>query len=139
MSAVAWLKAGATASYGTVLEPCNYTEKFPDPAIAVPRYYRGATALEAYWSSVEWPGEGLFIGEPLAAPWANPVVTFAGGTLTITTTWLEPGHTYRLEGAGSAAGPFTTVQDAITVSKIAPATFTVVHPAFAFYRFALVS
>ena len=24
--------------------------------------------LAAYWKSVEWPGQGVFIGEPLAAP-----------------------------------------------------------------------
>jgi uncharacterized protein (TIGR03790 family) len=139
MSAVAWLKAGATASYGTVLEPCNFTAKFPDPHLAVPRYYRGGTALEAYWTSVEWPGEGLFIGEPLAAPWAKPVVTFANDTLTITTTWLNPGHTYRLEGSNGTTGPFTTVQDGITVTKVDPQTFTVLHPAFAYYRFTQVS
>lgn len=139
MSAVAWLKAGATASYGTVLEPCNYTEKFPDPSLAVPRYYRGGTALEAYWTSVQWPGEGLFIGEPLAAPWSKPVVTFANDTLTITTTWLSPGHTYRLEGSNSTSGPFTTVQDAITATKVDPQTFTVTAPAFAYYRFTQVT
>jgi uncharacterized protein (TIGR03790 family) len=139
MSAVAWLKAGATASYGTVLEPCNYTAKFPDPSLSVPRYYRGGTALEAYWTSVQWPGEGLFIGEPLAAPWAKPVVTFADDTLTITTTWLNPGHSYRLEGSNGAGGPFTTVQDAITVTKVDPQTFTVTHPTFAYYRFTQVT
>ncbi|HEU4845882.1 MAG TPA: TIGR03790 family protein, partial [Burkholderiaceae bacterium] len=29
----------------------------------------GATAIEAYWRSVAWPAQGLFIGEPLAAPY----------------------------------------------------------------------
>jgi hypothetical protein len=28
---LAFLEAGAAGSYGTVVEPCNYTEKFPDP------------------------------------------------------------------------------------------------------------
>jgi hypothetical protein len=35
-------------------------------------YLQGQTAIEAYWKSVEWPQQGLFIGEPLAAPFATP-------------------------------------------------------------------
>ena len=70
MSALRWLEAGATASYGTVVEPCNYPQKFPDPGIAMRHYLAGDTAVEAYWKSVVWPGQGLFIGEPLARPYA---------------------------------------------------------------------
>lgn len=68
MSSLRWLEAGATGSYGTVTEPCNYVEKFPRPNIVIDRYLNGETLLEAYWKSVEWPGQGVFIGEPLAAP-----------------------------------------------------------------------
>jgi uncharacterized protein (TIGR03790 family) len=68
MSVLRWLEAGATASYGTVMEPCNFTTKFPQPALAIARYTRGETALEAYWKSVAMPGQGVFVGEPLAAP-----------------------------------------------------------------------
>lgn len=68
MSVLRWLEAGATASYGTVVEPCNFPQKFPNPAIAMRRYLDGDTALEAYWKSVAWPGQGLFVGEPLARP-----------------------------------------------------------------------
>ena len=65
-----WIKAGATASYGTVEEPCNYTEKFSRATVLVARYRKGETLIEAYWKSVQAPGQGLFIGEPLARPWA---------------------------------------------------------------------
>jgi uncharacterized protein (TIGR03790 family) len=68
MSSLRWLDAGATGSYGTVAEPCNYVEKFPRPNIVIDRYLNGETLLEAYWKSVQWPGQGVFIGEPLAAP-----------------------------------------------------------------------
>lgn len=68
MSSLRWLEAGATGSYGTVTEPCNYVEKFPRPNIVIDRYLDGETLLEAYWKSVQWPGQGVFIGEPLAAP-----------------------------------------------------------------------
>jgi len=71
MNAVRWLEAGATASYGTVTEPCNYWQKFPNSAVLLQWYVSGATAIEAYWKSVAWPAQGLFVGEPLAAPYAN--------------------------------------------------------------------
>ena len=65
-----WLGQGATASYGTVSEPCNHRGKFPSPGIFLDHYLRGDTLLEAYWKSVAMPGQGLFIGEPLARPYA---------------------------------------------------------------------
>lgn len=68
MSSLRWLSAGATGSYGTVVEPCAFVQKFPRPNIVIDRYLNGETLLEAYWKSVEWPGQGVFIGEPLAAP-----------------------------------------------------------------------
>lgn len=71
MSVLRWLEAGATASYGTVVEPCNFPQKFPNPAIAMRRYLDGETAIEAYWKSVAWPGQGLFVGEPLARPFGD--------------------------------------------------------------------
>lgn len=71
MPALDWIAAGATASYGTVSEPCNYLEKFPHPQLLLLNYLQGSTALEAYWKSVAWPQQGVFIGEPLAAPFAR--------------------------------------------------------------------
>ena len=72
MSSLRWLEAGATGSYGTVVEPCSFVQKFPRPDIVIDRYLDGETLLEAYWKSVAWPGQGVFIGEPLAAPFRNP-------------------------------------------------------------------
>jgi uncharacterized protein (TIGR03790 family) len=69
MSSLRWLDAGATASYGTVSEPCNYWQKFPQPTVLLSHYLRGVSAVEAYWRSVAWPAQGVFIGEPLAAPY----------------------------------------------------------------------
>jgi uncharacterized protein (TIGR03790 family) len=68
MSSLRWLEAGATGSYGAVVEPCAFVQKFPRPNIVIDRYLDGETLLEAYWKSVEWPGQGVFIGEPLATP-----------------------------------------------------------------------
>ncbi|MEN9889861.1 MAG: hypothetical protein RLY78_156 [Pseudomonadota bacterium] len=70
MPATDWLDAGLTGSYGTVEEPCNWTEKFPRASVLAQRYTAGDTLIEAYWKSVQWPGQGLFVGDPLARPWA---------------------------------------------------------------------
>ncbi len=69
MTAMDWLRQGATASYGTVSEPCNVLGKFPNPAVFLDHYLRGDTLLVAYWKSVAMPGQGLFVGEPLSRPY----------------------------------------------------------------------
>jgi uncharacterized protein (TIGR03790 family) len=74
MSSLKWLQAGATGSYGTVVEPCNFMSKFPNPALLMAHYLAGETLIEAYWKSVAMPGQGLFIGEPLAAPYRSTPV-----------------------------------------------------------------
>lgn len=75
MSALRWLEAGATGSYGTVVEPCAFPQKFPQPVIAIAYYLAGDTLIEAYWKSVAMPGQGIFIGEPLAAPFRQVNLT----------------------------------------------------------------
>ena len=71
MSSLRWLEAGATGSYGTVIEPCNFTAKFPNPGLLMHHYLAGETLIEAYWKSVAMPGQGIFIGEPLARPFRS--------------------------------------------------------------------
>jgi uncharacterized protein (TIGR03790 family) len=71
MNVLSWIEAGATASYGTTSEPCAHLQKFPHPQALLLFYVQGASALEAYWKSVQWPQQGLFVGEPLAAPFAR--------------------------------------------------------------------
>lgn len=68
MTVLSWIEAGATASYGTTSEPCAHLQKFPHPQALLLFYAQGGTALESYWKSVAWPQQGLFVGEPLAAP-----------------------------------------------------------------------
>jgi uncharacterized protein (TIGR03790 family) len=66
-----YLTAGAAGSYGTVTEPCNYLEKFPSPQ----NYFyqaRGFTLGECYYQSLTNPYQGVLVGEPLAAPFAQP-------------------------------------------------------------------
>ncbi|HSI45394.1 MAG TPA: TIGR03790 family protein [Methylophilus sp.] len=71
MPATRWLDAGVTGSYGTVSEPCNYWQKFPNPQVVMAHYLAGETLIESYWKSVKWPMQGLFVGEPLAKPYAK--------------------------------------------------------------------
>ncbi len=71
MSILRWLDAGATGSYGAVVEPCNFPSKFPNPEVVMRRYAAGETLLEAYWKSVRMPGQGVFVGEPLARPYGQ--------------------------------------------------------------------
>ena len=77
-SLLEFLNAGATASYGTITEPCNWLQKFPDPLVYVYQR-RGFCLAEAYWQSVWNPFQGLFVGEPLSAPFARPGQSSWGG------------------------------------------------------------
>jgi hypothetical protein len=106
MSALRWLEAGATGSYGTVVEPCASPAKFPNPGVFLQHYLQGETLMEAYWKSVRMPGEGIFIGEPLAAPFDFEDIRRERGELVLTTWSLKPGL-YQLESAPDLAGPFT--------------------------------
>ncbi len=105
MSALRWLQAGATGSFGTVIEPCNLPGKFPNPALLMELYGSGRTLLQAYWASVQQPGEGIFIGEPLAAPYAGLRVTRERGGLRLRTRSLLPGA-YSLRYADYPIGPW---------------------------------
>ncbi|MEB3317357.1 MAG: TIGR03790 family protein [Cyanobacteriota bacterium] len=80
MSALRWLEAGASGSYGTVVEPCNHPAKFPDPGLLLSYYRRGDTLLESYWRSVAMPEQGVFIGEPLARPWGPRIGGASSGS-----------------------------------------------------------
>ncbi len=98
MPVTAWLEAGATASYGTVEEPCNFPQKFSRASVLVDHYWRGATAIEAYWKAVQWPGQGLFVGEPLAQPFRDsPSFAIVAGEYQIRTRNLRPGGRYALQ------------------------------------------
>jgi uncharacterized protein (TIGR03790 family) len=105
MSSLRWLEAGATASYGTVVEPCNHVQKFPAPGVAMFYYALGASAIEAYWKSVAWPGEGVFVGEPLAQPFAPRLREVEAGRYELQ-IFSPREKRLRIERSRSAAGPF---------------------------------
>jgi len=122
----AFLRAGATAAYGTIREPCNYSQKFPDPYLTLRNYLAGDTIMEAYWKSVTMVTEGLFVGEPLARPFSPFDAEIQGDRLTLRTnrhsasflndTAQSNSHhlavftvqsgTPKLIGSGEVKGPF---------------------------------
>ena len=64
-----WIRAGATASAGTVTEPLSAWSKFPH-ARFFSHLAAGCTTLESFYQSLRCPLQILLIGDPLAAPWA---------------------------------------------------------------------
>ena len=134
MSALRWLEAGCTGSYGTVVEPCNFPTKFPQTSVFVKHYFRGEPLIEAYWKSVSMPGEGLFIGEPLARPFDVETTSWDAdaGALTLSTNRLEPGRTYAIEASDALDGGWVQVQTGVRIATPRRVTLTV-QPATALY------
>lgn len=114
MSSLRWLEAGATGSYGTVTEPCNILGKFPNPGLMMKRYAAGETLVEAYWKSVAMPGQGVFIGEPLARPYGGYRALFDGKDLAIQAASLKPGF-YAVSAANDAGGPYKTIVERLQI------------------------
>jgi uncharacterized protein (TIGR03790 family) len=131
MSILDWIRAGATASYGTVIEPTANPSKFPQPAVLVSQYFHGNTALEAYNKSVLVPYQGVFVGEPLARPFGTRAY-FAHGVLSIKTSILQKGIPYSLIAGNSCSGPFTTLQSNISVS---PDSYTIITDSTGFHPY----
>lgn len=67
-----WLKAGATASAGSVVEPYSNANKFPSARFYV-HYASGCTMLESFYQSIACPLQNLLVGDPLAKPYAVPL------------------------------------------------------------------
>lgn len=136
MSALRWLEAGATGSYGTVVEPCNLTGKFPRPGLVMEAYGSGRTLIEAYWQSVQQPGEGIFIGEPLAAPFDGQQMEEEDNHILLTTRTLMPGL-YRLLVSNSPVGPFKPLPGVLKVNYHQK-TFQLPKPGVNYYRLELI-
>jgi uncharacterized protein (TIGR03790 family) len=104
---LAFLEAGACASYGTVVEPCNYTYKFPDPMVY---FYqnRGFCLAEAYYQSLANPYEGLMVGEPLSAPFARPG----------SATWNAPAEGSVLSGSATFNLSFSAADANLPLAQV---------------------
>lgn len=89
--------------------------------------------LEAYWKCVGMPGEGNFVGEPLARPWAGATTAYADGVWTITTTNLVPDQRYAIEVAEEPDGPWEHVER-VEFTELGFQSFDVLDPLQAWYR-----
>jgi uncharacterized protein (TIGR03790 family) len=96
---------GAAGSYGTVTEPENDTQKFPNPEVY---FYqaRGFSLAESYYQSVNIPYLGLTVAEPLAAPFAwfgsgqwntNLANTVLSGTTNLTVNFTAHDSVHPLQ------------------------------------------
>jgi hypothetical protein len=73
-----YLRYGAAAASGAVVEPYADPSKFPLAYLHV-HYARGCSLLEAFYQSVYCPYQLLIVGDPLCRPWANiPKITVEG-------------------------------------------------------------
>ncbi len=86
-----WLRAGATASAGTVTEPYSIWAKFPH-ARFFGHYARGHSMLESFYLSLRSPAQTLPVGEPLARPWAPrlsmTLIAMESGTLSAEASFM---------------------------------------------------
>ena len=129
MPATDWLAAGATASYGTVEEPCNFPEKFSRASVLIEHDRRGATLIEASWKSVAWPGQGLFVGDPLARPWNQaPSAAIEGSELVLRTRSLRRGGAYRVEWQAAGSSSWAVLAS-LNAGQPRPVTWRVALPA----------
>lgn len=99
-SALNWIQAGCAGTYGTVAEPCNYTNKFPQARLHY-WYARGFNMGEAYTMSVQAPYQGILVGDPLCQPYAHaPRLDVTGlasnavvnGSVTVEVSAAAAGH-----------------------------------------------
>lgn len=77
-----WLKAGATGSDGSVVEPYANPNKFPGARFYV-HYAAGCTMLESFYQSIACPLQNLLLGDPLARPYAPMISVKILGADTI--------------------------------------------------------
>ncbi len=70
-----WIRQGATASSGTVVEPYAIWTKFPHARIFL-HQRAGLSIIESYYLSVGSPLQLIIVGEPLASPFA-PEISFS--------------------------------------------------------------
>ena len=71
MTILNWLNWGPVGSYGTVVEPCAYTNKFPLARLHY-WYARGFNLAECFFMAVQNPYQGVVVGDPLCSPYAIP-------------------------------------------------------------------
>lgn len=116
----AWIRKGASGTWGTVEEPCATLGKFPNPRVHL-AYFAGATLGEAVLRNVSYlPFQGLLYGDPLTRPFAYvPLVSVAApiGVVSGTVT-LVPAAAATAPGA--AMERLDLLIDGVRIASAAP-------------------
>jgi hypothetical protein len=79
-------------------------------------YALGASAIESYWKSVAWPGEGVFVGEPLAQPFAPELREIRAGQFELH-IFSPRQRRLRMEQSRSAVGPYKPLAQQPRISR----------------------
>ena len=75
-----------------------------------------------------WPGQGLFVGEPLARPWNQaPSAAIEGSDLVLRTRSLRRGSAYRVDWQAAASTSWVTLAS-LTAGQPRPITWRVPLP-----------
>ncbi len=98
-----WITNGASGTWGTVEEPCNYPGKFPHARAHV-YYFQGMSLGESVFRSVSYaPFQGLLYGDPITRPHDHiPTITVANppqGPVSGTINLTQSGSTTRPGGS----------------------------------------
>lgn len=130
MSLLDWLWYGGSGSYGTVVEPCGYTNKFPQARLHF-WYARGFNLGESYYMAVRNPYQGIVVGDALCSPYSIPPFVSVSGiqtnqvvsnNVTIAVTGLAAFGTRPVDRIDI----FLDGTYLATITNVAPRTFNVV-------------
>ena len=130
MSLLEWIRVGCVGSYGTVVEPCAYTNKFPEPRLHY-WYARGFNMGESYWMAVQNPYQGVVVGDPLCEPYAVPPLVSVGGLVSNQSvsgvlSLVVTGVAVKARGTVDRLDVFLDGMLTATLTNVAPTRFNVV-------------
>ena len=117
----AWIAKGASASHGTVEEPCPAGGKFVHPRIFV-YYFQGLTIGESIYRSLGYlPFQSLVYGDPLTRPFAQPPLVSVADLPTNGVTGMFAIHPQATaQAAGADIARLELYADGLLLSSSAP-------------------
>jgi uncharacterized protein (TIGR03790 family) len=137
-TAHAWLKAGASATIGSVNTykgpDGKYTGVSLDFPLLTENYFMGAQSLEAIVAADQYGNSNQHnIGDPLTRPFGPPQITSSGNGLKVTTTSLYPNRRYQLLG-GSSLESLSPVAAEFSLSSPLVYDLNIPGPLLSYYK-----
>ena len=118
----AWIRAGTTASAGTVTEPFSAWTKFPSARFFV-HYVAGCSLIESFFQSIRCPLQILLVGEPLTQPWASTAEVILHGLEKPTVSGVVTVRAVVKAEPGEHYGKFMFLLDGRVVGRRQTLTF----------------